>query len=742
VRTAPDHSQRRAHGTGPDRGRSAAVGRRVWRVPSSAMTAPPPPPPPAPPTRVGAGVSFGGRYRLLDQVGRGGMAVVYRAYDEVLDRLVAVKIPDSHLAADPAFRDRFRREAQAAAALSHPNVVTVHDWGETPDGAYLVLQLVDGPSLREVLRTRGRLSPREALAVLGPAAAGLAAAHEAGLVHRDVKPENVLLGRDGTVRITDFGLARAAASATTTFGADVLVGSPHYLSPEAVRLEPLDARSDVYALGIVLFECLTGQPPHQAESPFATAVAHTARAVPPPSELVAGLSAGIDEVVRRATERERDRRTPDAGAFGRELAAVVVGGPAHVRPLVPPAPGRTPPPPAGSEAGDDARSWPTGDGPPPHPTSTVAPDPDRPARRHDTAVLAAPDPADVATTTVHRGDRRPPPSAPAATPSLPARRVPPPPFEDPRDLLPPPRRRRGRGLLVTLLLLALLGGAGLGGYLLWDRVIAPMTIVPSVLGVTEEEAAVELTAAGFAVRVAGERPHDLEVPVGHVLQQLPSGPARLGSTVELVVSAGPRPVEVPEVVGASEEVAVARVRAAGLVPDVTQVHDEDVPVGRVVVSDPPGDAVRDEGSTVTLTVSLGPQPIEVPALVGLSLDDAVALGREQELEVAVAERRNDDAPPETVVAQSPGPDADPLVRGDVIEVVVSDGPAASEVPSVRGRTVEDAVAVLEAAGFEVTVERRGGFAAFLQPNRVYDQDPAPGTAQPGGSLVRLYAYEG
>jgi eukaryotic-like serine/threonine-protein kinase len=173
----------------------------------------------------------GDRYVLLGELGRGGMASVHRARDEVLDRTVAVKLLHPHLAHDPAFLERFRREARAAAALTHPNVVGVHDWGEGEDGAYLVLQLVEGLSLREVLRHRGRLDPDEALAVLGPAAAGLAAAHASGLVHRDVKPENLLIGRDGTVRVTDFGLARAAASATSTFGADVLVGSPHYLSP-------------------------------------------------------------------------------------------------------------------------------------------------------------------------------------------------------------------------------------------------------------------------------------------------------------------------------------------------------------------------------------------------------------------------------------------------------------------------------------------------------------------------------
>jgi eukaryotic-like serine/threonine-protein kinase len=174
---------------------------------------------------------IGGRYVLRGELGRGGMATVHRAVDEVLEREVAIKLLHAHLADDPAFLDRFRREARAAAALDHPNVVAVHDWGETDEGAYLVLQLVEGPSLREVLRRHRRLTAGEALRVLAPAASGLGAAHAAGLVHRDVKPENLLLGRDGTVRVTDFGLARAAASATSTFGADVLVGSPHYLSP-------------------------------------------------------------------------------------------------------------------------------------------------------------------------------------------------------------------------------------------------------------------------------------------------------------------------------------------------------------------------------------------------------------------------------------------------------------------------------------------------------------------------------
>jgi eukaryotic-like serine/threonine-protein kinase len=640
---------------------------------------------------------------LLDEVGRGGMAAVYRAHDEVLDRTVAIKLLHAHLASDPAFLDRFRREARAAAALNHPNVVAVHDWGETPDGAYLVLQLVDGPSLREVLRARGRLSPRESLAVLGPAAAGLAAAHAAGLVHRDVKPENLLIGRDGSVRVTDFGLARAAASATATFGSDVLVGSPHYLSPEAVRVEPLDARSDVYALGIVLFECLTGRPPHEAESAFATAVAHTARPVPRPSELLPGLAPGLDDAVLRATERDRERRTPDADAFGRQLAAAVVGGPAQLAPLLA-ATTREP-------RRVNGAAHPAAD------TLTTAAD-----AGPGTGVLE-PD-EDHPTTTVRRG---------AGGTHV---------VERDGDPGRGRQRRRGRGWVAVALLLALLGGSAAGGYLLWDRVLAPVTAIPTVLGLAADDATGELVGAGFEVTVAAERPHDLDVPEGHVLEQLPVGEARHGSTVELVLSAGPRQVEVPEVVGRSRDEAVAALEAAGLAPEVSETYDEEVPAGVVRSSSPGAGAVLDETSAVALSVSLGPQPIDVPSLVGRSSSEAAAVVADLGLEVEIVERRYDEeAPAGQVLSQAPGPDGDPLVRGDVIEVVVSDGPQPVAIPSVRGMQVEEAVAELEALGFVVEIERRGGFGAFLQPNRVFDQDPAPDATRPRGTTVLLYAYE-
>jgi eukaryotic-like serine/threonine-protein kinase len=679
-----------------------------------------------PQTRVGD------RYVLQEELGRGGMASVHRAHDEVLDRTVAIKLLHPHLAHDPAFLERFRREARAAAALSHPNVVGVHDWGEGEDGAYLVLQLVDGLSLREILRDRGRLDPDEALAVLGPAAAGLAAAHAAGLVHRDVKPENLLIGRDGTVRVTDFGLARAAASATSTFGADVLVGSPHYLSPEAVNGWQLDARADVYALGIVLFECLTGTPPHEGDTPFLTAMQHTSTPVPVPSSRRPELDESIDDVVVLATAIDREERVPDAAAFGRVLAAAIPGGASDVsrattRDLI-----DMPNRPFAERTGviDDGRTrrLELDD------TDTDTDSEDRDAGTGFATVVAAGSLTDAgpdaATTVVDRpmdgGDVRGG-AAPRASGS--ARHA----------AAVEPRRRRG--WLVLLLVLLLVGGSAAGGYLVWDRVIAPMTPIPGVLGAAEPVAVERLMEAGFEVAVDDQRPHDRVTPEGHVLEQQPDDAARLGSTVTLTVSAGPVQVEISDLRELPADDALDALRDDGLEGVVVEAHDEDVTRGEVIDTAPPAGVVVDEGSEVTVTVSLGPAPVEVPTLTGSRESEAREALREVGLRLEVGDRRTDpDAPEGAVLAQDPAPGT-VLRRGDEVTVVVSEGPEQVEVPVVRGQRVEDAVDELRALGFEVEIERRGGFGAFLNPDRVYDQDPAPESLRDVGSTILLYAYE-
>jgi len=684
---------------------------------------------------------LGERYVLGAEVGRGGMAVVHRAHDEVLDREVAVKLLHPHLATDPAFLERFRREARAAAGLAHPNIVAVHDWGEHDDGAFLVLQLVEGASLRDVLRRRGRLSPAEAMAVLVPAAAGLQAAHDAGIVHRDVKPENLLIGRDGSVRVTDFGLARAAAEATSTFGPDVLVGSPHYLAPEAVRGSALDPRADVYALGILLFECLVGHPPHIAETPYSTALAHVERAVPAPSSHVEGLAVGLDRVVAEATQRDRSTRTATAAALADALREAVGEGtedPAvpTVGALGPPGPPHPPLSPQGA-APPVASQAPTGNG-----TAAVGRTLVVPLDDAHTEVVAAPAGRSVPPVQIPRRRATPAGGGADGTPGR-TGSPPPSPTAPPSADAPPgqPRTRRRRWPLVVLLLLALVGGSTLGGYLLYDRVLAPVTPIPSVVGVPESSAVEQLDRAGFEPRIPGDPVHDATVPAGHVRAQEPQGAARTGTSVSLELSAGPRQVTVPDVTGAPAAEAVSQLTAAELATDEATSYDEQVPEGEVIASDPPPGSTVDEGTEVTLTISLGPTPIPVPALVGDDISAARAQLTELGLQLRVLERRYDaDAAQGVILFQDPDPEA---VRfaGDTVEVVVSDGPQPIELPNVRGDRVGEAVATLEALGFEVEVERRGGFSAFLNPDRVYDQDPGPGSTRLPGARIQLYAYE-
>ncbi|MBX6769960.1 MAG: serine/threonine protein kinase, partial [Actinomadura rubrobrunea] len=255
-----------------------------------------------------------GRYRIESRVARGGMATVYVARDMRLDRVVAIKVMHANLAADEEFVARFIGEAKAAAALSHPNVVAVFDQRTDGEHVFLVMEYVPGRTLRDLLTERGRLGPRAALEIMQPVLAALGAAHRAGLVHRDVKPENVLITEDGQVKVADFGLARAeTASKMTKTG--MIIGTVGYLAPEQVLSGDADVRTDVYAAGVMLYELLTGEQPHQGDTPLAVAYKHVNEAVPPPSSVVPGLPRELDVLVTRATAREPAQRPQDAGQF-------------------------------------------------------------------------------------------------------------------------------------------------------------------------------------------------------------------------------------------------------------------------------------------------------------------------------------------------------------------------------------------------------------------------------------------
>ena len=444
-----------------------------------------------------------GRYRITGQLARGGMSTVYGAVDQRLDRLVAVKVMSSSLSADPAFTDRFSREARAAAKLTHMNAVSVYDQGVDGDHVFLVMELVSGRTLRDLIRERGRLSPAESVSIMEPVLAALAAAHRAGLVHRDVKPENILLSDDGVVKVADFGLARAVETDGST-RTGLMMGTVAYCSPEQITRGRTDQRSDVYSAGIVLFELLTGSPPYKGDSAVNVAYQHVHGTVPRPSSRVRGIPPQLDALVQSATDVEPGGRPLDAGAFLAELADVRNDAGLPVVPI--------PPRPRGRQSGSAA---------------------DTAATQHVGALTSTTDPlagvGSAHNTVVHDSDLEPVPGPP------PPIVIPPP--KRPRKERTVSARRRRRAYLSLLVVLLLGASAAVGG---WWVFAGRFSTVPSVSGQSQSAAVSELKHAGFKIAPTVEQQFSETVQKNLVLGTDPDSGTRIarGRTVSLRVSKG------------------------------------------------------------------------------------------------------------------------------------------------------------------------------------------------------------
>ncbi len=616
-----------------------------------------------------SGTVLDGRYRVGALIARGGMSTVYRGIDTRLDRPVAIKVMSPQYVADQAFLTRFEREARLAASLGHSGVVAVYDQGRDGDLVFLVMELVDGGTLRDLLREHGSLSVPVTLSVLEPLLAALGAAHAAGLVHRDVKPENVLISSRGAVKIADFGLVRAVTSQTMATG-DVILGTVAYLSPEQVATGAADPRSDVYATGVMAYEMLTGTTPFAGDTPMSVAYQHVHSDVPPPAQRAIGTPQALDELIVAATRRDPAARPRDASAF---LAALV-----GVR----------------SQLG--LRRVPV-------------PGPHRPA------VLAG-----VSGTRVYAG---PPPTAPAPAPFTPAPT--PVPTPSPTTVTRRPvaaaKTQRRRRWLIAILVILLLGiSAAAGGWWLGGRWAA----TPAAVGLTQLQAEALIRDAGLVPRVSTG--HQNTVPAGVVASSEPDAGSRQlrGSEVDLLVSSG-RP-EVPAIAaGIDPAAAAAAVKAAELTPVIgaDKAFDDTVSVGAVVRTDPKAGTALPVGGRVTLVLSAGPAPVKIPDVTGKSAEDAenkltvagFALGPRQRTFDPVAE-------PGSVLGSTPGAGTT-VSRGSKVSLKVAD---ALTVPDVRGAGTEDAVAALEKAGFTVTV----GSPAFdpdIDAGDILRTDPGPGT---------------
>ncbi|MFJ7042458.1 Stk1 family PASTA domain-containing Ser/Thr kinase [Streptomyces sp. NPDC101112] len=618
-----------------------------------------------------------GRYRVEARIAVGGMATVYRAVDTRLDRVLALKVMHPTLAADGSFVERFIREAKSVARLSHPNVVGVYDQGTDGSYVYLAMEYVAGCTLRDVLRERGALQPRAALDILEPILAALGAAHRAGFVHRDMKPENVLIGDDGRVKVADFGLVRSVDTVTSTTG--TVLGTVAYLAPEQLEHGTTDTRVDVYACGVMLYEMLTGGKPHGGDTPAQVLYHALNDDVPPPSAAVPGLPYELDALVASATARHPELRPYDAVALLAQTLEARSALSVEQLDAMPPQ-ART----AGHDNAEDRTS--------------VIP---RSLTVSRSAGLDG----------MNRTSR----------------------FE---TSSPPPRRTGGgtaprRGLLAIVAAVLLVLGVG-GG--IWYINSGQFTKVPAVLAQSEAVATKRIQGAGLGVKV--ERAFSDTVKRGEVIRTHPEPGDRIrdNDTVTLTISKGPETVALPDLKGYRLDKAKARLKSDGLEPGlVTREFSDEVIRGQVIRTEPGAGTKASSGSAVALVVSRG-APVEIPDVAGSSVEDATAALEDEGLKVEIAsERVNSEFDKGMVAEMSPGAGKQ-AGTGDTVTLTLSKGPEMIEVPDVVGDSVDDARRKLEDAGFEVD-EDRGLLGLF--GDEVKGQSVDGGETAPKGSTITI-----
>lgn len=649
-----------------------------------------------------------GRYLLTARIARGGMSIVYSAVDSRLDRRVAVKVMSAGLSTDPAFGDRFAREARAAARLSHVNAVSVFDQGADAGHVFLVMELVEGHTLRDLLREHGPMTPALAVAVIEPVLSALTAAHRAGLVHRDIKPENILISDDGVVKVADFGLARAVESEDVMTRTGVMMGTVAYCPPEQISRGRCDQRSDVYSVGVVLFELLTGHAPFAGDSAMAIAYQHVHGRVPAPSARMPGIPAELDEIVVRATSTDPVFRPADADEFLAQLRRIRA---ALRLPVVPIPPRRraapaspAPTTPAARTAAHAADSK-TSDVVAELPTDRVGIE----ARRHDTAVAG---PLELAAggADATRGDSTGRPSRNGRTATA--------------------RQRRRRSTLVVTLIILLLGlVAGVGA---WWFVSGRYSKVPNVSGEPQSIAQSALRRAGF--HPAGVTTEYSEnVAKNSVIRTDPPSGSQLthNRSITLIVSSGKERFAVPDVHGQSADAAKAALARFPFPISVAQQASDSVPQGTVIGTDPSAGTPVKRGQAVRLLVSSGRPMLTVPDVTGQSQDDATSTLTNAGFTVTVRTDVSDTVDEGKVISQQPGGN-DHAVKLSPVTITVSQGTLVT-IPSLSS-DADAARSELQALGLKVKVHKYlGGLLG-----QVTSVNPSAGTQVHRGDTVTLH----
>ena len=625
-----------------------------------------------------------GRYELIEKIGEGGMAVVYKAKDRLLNRYVAIKILRPEFTQDEQFLDSFKRESQAAAGLQHPNIVSIYDVGRTGNINFIVMELVDGRPLSDFIKENGHLDYKTTIDIAKQVASALAIAHKHQIIHRDVKPHNIMITSDGVAKLTDFGIARAVSKATMVADTSKIIGSVHYFSPEQARGAYVDERSDIYSLGIVMFEMLTGRVPFDGETPVEVALKHINEDVPSPAKLVPGIPPALDKVVLKATDKYQTERYKSADEMLEALKNVE-----FVTQMV----------------GDRVFAGET-DNKPRRDESLVAP------------VMSS-----------RREDREQEMVIAPANPRKPKAK-------------PDDKKKKKRAIIIGVAAAAILA---LFGILYVSGIIGgggKEVTVPDVKGMSYSEAKEVLEAKGLKIEKADEPIASQKIEKGKIVSQTPSKNSKVkkGRTVRVILSAGNTELKVPDLKGLSYKEAKTLLSEMGLqISKGDEVDSDSVTEGLIASQYPSAKTKVDKGDIITVNISRGKKDAVIPKLVGTTFtseSDVSATLSKYGYKLGKVSYEESYETPGTIIKQSPdaGTTAE---KKTTVDIVISKAKSKATVPNLNGMTYDQAESALQSLGFSVgrvTEEENNGFTA----GTVFKQYPAANSEYQTGSTVDIW----
>lgn len=625
-----------------------------------------------------------GRYELIEKIGEGGMAVVYKAKDRLLNRYVAIKILRPEFTQDEQFLDSFKRESQAAAGLQHPNIVSIYDVGRTGNINFIVMELVDGRPLSDFIKENGHLDYKTTIDIAKQVASALAIAHKHQIIHRDVKPHNIMITSDGVAKLTDFGIARAVSKATMVADTSKIIGSVHYFSPEQARGAYVDERSDIYSLGIVMFEMLTGRVPFDGETPVEVALKHINEDVPSPAKLVPGIPPALDKVVLKATDKYQTERYKSADEMLEALKNVE-----FVTQMV----------------GD----------------RVFAGETDNKPRRDEN--LVAPVMSSI------REDREQEMVIAPANPRKPKAKS-----DD--------KKKKKRAIIIGVAAAVILA---LFGILYVSGIIGgggKEVTVPDVKGMSYSEAKEVLEAKGLKIEKADEPIASQKIEKGKIVSQTPSKNSKVkkGRTVRVILSAGNTELKVPDLKGLSYKEAKTLLSEMGLqISKGDEVDSDSVAEGLIASQYPSAKTKVDKGDIITVNISKGKKDAVIPKLVGTTFtseSDVSDILSKYGYKLGKVSYEESYETPGTIIKQSP--DAGTTAEKKTsVDIVISKAKSKATVPNLNGMTYDQAESALQSLGFSVgrvTEEENNGFTA----GTVFKQYPAANSEYQTGSTVDIW----